>query len=101
MVKQKLVIIRGSDTSAFGNKFMRIKVNNTTGKRIKKAEWHCGKLIKDLGEYPEFPILLELTREETIQLQNKNVCYLYCYDEDDKLYICPNKGYFRTLPEKF
>ena len=94
------VLTRGDDSDAFGRRFLRIKLTNTTEFPVVRAEWHCGKLIKDLGENPEFPYTLVLTSAETKMLQNKNECFLICWDSEGRKYTCPQKGTFNTVPEK-
>lgn len=91
---------RGDDSAAFGRKFMKIKVTNKTLHTISRAEWHCGKVIIDLGENPEFPYYLQVTKDISKQFQNKNECYLICWDENGNKYTCPQKGTFTTNPER-
>ena len=74
-------------------------MNNTTGHKITRAEWRCGKLLKVI-ENPEFPYELQLTSEETRQLQNNNnICYLACYDENGEKRTCSGKLVYKTNPE--
>lgn len=93
-----MALTRGDSTKSFGGKFITINVVNNTGHPITRAEWRCGKILKVIDK-PTFPYDLQLTSEETRQLQDNNTCYLACYDENGDKRTCTGKLVYKTNPE--
>ena len=75
-----VTIFKGDDTGAFGNNFITINLNNPENYTISKAIFVCGS-IKKTFDNPEFPLTVNFSSEETIQLSPSNVCHLVLYDE--------------------
>ena len=68
-------IYRFDDTAAFGQDFIIINAIIPDGWEISKAVWKAGNIVKEF-QNPVFPIKINLTSEETGQLQSLNTCYL-------------------------
>lgn len=73
-------IYKGDDTRAFGGNFVEIKLVSEESAIISKAVFQCGDIRKEF-ENPTFPLIVNLTSEESRQLSNYNNCYLAVYDE--------------------
>ena len=76
------MIIRGDDTNAFGQDWLKINVDIPQTWNVSKAEVKIGSLLLSFEE-PEFPIVINLTSSQTEQLKDSNTCYLALYDENN------------------
>ena len=81
-------IYRGDNTGAFNNSFITIRAKVPEGQRIKLAKFKVGNLPAMTFENPEFPIVINLTSAQTLQLQQQNICYLAVYDELGRKATC-------------
>lgn len=80
-------IYKGDNTAAFGNNFITINLNNPLGYTVSKAILVCGCIQKTF-ENPEFPLIINLTSQETNQLRSSNVCYLVVFDSEGRQKTC-------------
>ncbi len=80
-------LYRGDDTLAFGGNFIRIDIENNTQFNIIKAEWKCG-VIKKVFNNPQFPLMINLTSDESEKLNTQNTCYLAVYDDLGRKKTC-------------
>lgn len=80
-------IYKGDNTGAFGNNFITINLDNPTGFTISKVIFTCGCIEKTFKS-PVFPLVVNLTSEETEKLRASNVCYLVAYDEQGRQKTC-------------
>lgn len=87
---------RGDDTNAFGAKFLEIYLENATGLKISKAEFRCGEVLKTIKD-PKFPLLIDLTTDESIKLRDINNAYLAIYDKDGLKRTCEGSITFETV----
>lgn len=99
MTPNDVLMFRGDDTDAFGGNFIRINLTNNTNYQVKKAVWSCGT-VKKTFENPVFPLIINLSSEETDQLLTENTCYLAVYDEFDRKKTCSSNLSFKTYPKK-
>ena len=76
-------IFRGDDTGAFEQSWLQINVDIPLTWIVSKAELKIGDLPVMIFEYPEFPLMINLTSAQTLQLKDKNTCYLALYDENN------------------
>lgn len=90
--KDKNAIYRGDNTRAFNQDWLVINANIPEGWVITKAEFKCGPILKTYpeneGDIVEFPLYVDLSEEETAQLQCENECHLAIYDN----YVDPKTG---------
>lgn len=89
----------GDNTAAFGGRFLRISLRNGTGLTISKAVFACGPVRVEFKN-PVFPLIVNLTEEQTSQLKCKNHCYLAVWDEDGRKRTCEGTLSFDTDPRK-
>ena len=91
----------GDNTAAFGGNFLTISLNNQTGSEInvKRAVFACGPIRVEFDN-PEFPLTVNLTEEQTAQLNCKNTCYLAVWDEQNRKLTCEGNLTFNTNPRK-
>lgn len=80
-------LFRGDDTLAFGGNFIKIDIENNTSFNITKAEWKCGTIKKTFTN-PQFPLMINLTSEESDKLNTQNTCYLAVYDDLGRKKTC-------------
>lgn len=80
-------IYKGDNTGAFGNNFITINLDNPLGFTISKAIFVCG-CIQKIFENPTFPLVINLTSEETKTLKPSNICYLVVFDSDGRQKTC-------------
>lgn len=80
-------IYKGDDTGAFGNSFITINLDNPNDYEVSKVVFVCGCVYKEF-ENPTFPIVINLTSEETNKLKASNVCYLVAYDSEGRQKTC-------------
>ena len=75
------------DTNAFNQNFLTIELENPTFLKIAKAEFRCGKILKEF-ENPVFPLHVDFSAKETDLLSYTNACYLAVYDEFGRKRTC-------------
>lgn len=81
-------IYKGDDTAAFGNDFITISLENPEEEAISKAIFTCGDKIEKVFLDPVFPLVVNLTSEETSILNSSNVCHLVVYDSEGRQRTC-------------
>lgn len=91
-------IYKNDDTRAFGNAFLTIKLKSETEVAISKAVFQCSDVRKEY-ENPTFPLIVNLTAEETAKLGNHNTCYLAVYDEYGYKQTCKGSLSFCAINE--
>ena len=89
----------GDNTAAFGGRFLRISLNNETGLAISKAVFACGSVRIEFKN-PVFPLIVNLTEEQSSKLNCNNTCYLAVWDEDGRKRTCEGSLNFNTNPRK-
>lgn len=82
-----LPIYKGDSTGAFGNNFITINLDNPNDYIVSRVIFVCG-CIKKSFENPQFPLIINLTSEETVKLSGVNVCYLVAYDSEGRQKTC-------------
>ncbi len=80
-------IYKSDDTGAFGNSFITINLDNPNEYIVQRVVFVCGCITKTF-ENPTFPIVINLTSEETKKLKPSNVCYLVAYDSEGRQKTC-------------
>lgn len=95
------VLTCGDNTAAFGGSFITINLNNKTGAEItiSKAVFACGPIHVEF-ENPTFPLVVNLTEEQTEYLSCENTAYLAVWDEEGRKRTCSGKITFKTQPRK-
>lgn len=88
-------IFKGDNTGAFGNSFITINLDNPNGYEISKVIFACGCIQKTYNN-PEFPIVINLTSEETSKLNASNVCYLVAFDSEGRQKTCKGTLTFKA-----
>lgn len=88
-------IYKGDNTGAFGNNFITINLDNPLGFTVSRVIFVCGCIQKTFNN-PEFPIVINLTSEETKTLKPSNVCYLVAYDSEGRQKTCKGTLTFPT-----
>lgn len=91
----------GDNTGAFGGTFLTISLNNNTGEQItvSKAVFACGSVRVEFKN-PVFPLVVNLTEEQTEKLNCKNTCYLAVWDDQGRKRTCEGSLSFNTNPRK-
>lgn len=92
-------LYRGDDTDAFGGNFIRVNIKNNTTYKITKCVWSCGT-VKKTYDNPIFPLIINLTSDETSKLLSQNTCYLAVYDEYGRKKTCKGKLTFDSNSKK-
>lgn len=92
-------LYRGDDTDAFGGNFLRVDLIGAPEAVITKADWICGQIVKSF-ENPEFPLVINLTQEDTAKLKSQNTCYLALYDENGRKKTCEGSLTFTAMPRR-
>ena len=87
--KNKELIVKGDNTAAFGGNFLTISLDNETGTEIivTKAVFACGPIRLEFND-PVFPLTINLTEEQTAQLDYENECYLAVWDGQGRKLTC-------------
>lgn len=80
-------IFKGDNTGAFGNNFITINLENPMGYEISKVIFACGNIQKSF-ENPVFPVVVNLSSQETEKLRASNVCYLVAFDSEGRQKTC-------------
>lgn len=94
------MITQGDSTSAFGNNFLEVNLENIEGKTVSKVVFVCGSLNIEY-ENPVFPLMINLTSEQTSELKcGKNTAYLIAYDENNQPKTCEGSITFTVNPRK-
>lgn len=88
-------IYKGDDTSAFGNSFITINLDNPLGYKVSKAIFVCGCIHKSF-ENPIFPLIINFNSDETESLRNINTCYLVVYDSEGRQKTCKGTLSFKA-----
>jgi hypothetical protein len=93
-------IVKGDDTNAFGGKLLLIDIEVPEGEEyiITKAIFKCG-CIRKTFENPVFPIEVNLSSDETKQLNPSNNCYLAVFDENGLKQTCEGTLRIEALNE--
>ena len=95
-----VTIVKGDDSSSFGGNFITINVSKVPeGFEISKAKFKCGCLPTMTFENPQFPIVVNLTSQQTRQLQQQNICYLAVYDGAGRKLTCKGSISFVAVDE--
>ena len=81
--QQKVEIFKGDDTAAFGGQLIRVNLVNPHDFVISRLVFVCNSIIKTFDS-PVFPLIINLTSEETLKLSLINVCYFVAYDEEGR-----------------
>lgn len=81
-------IYKGDDTAAFGNDFITISLENPESLVVSKAIFTCGDKIEKTFLDPVFPLVVNLTSEETEILNSSNICHLVVYDSEGRQRTC-------------
>lgn len=92
-------IFRGDDTDAFGQNWLTINAVIPTGWVIAKADVKIGDLPIKTFNNPVFPLSINLTNIETIQLSQKNNIYMKVYDTQGRGMTCQGTLSFPTQAE--
>lgn len=95
-----MTIYKGDDTGAFGKKLLTIELENEEEEEtvITKAEFQCGPVLLTFRN-PEFPLSINLTKEQSKKLDNRNKCYLRVYGEDGLRETCEGTLIFDAKDE--
>ena len=75
---------KGDDYNAFGENWVLIELDFPEDWVISKAEFKVGNLPLMKFIDPVFPIVVNLTSEQTINLKDVNTCYMAIYDEENR-----------------
>lgn len=91
----------GDNTGAFGGNFLTINLKNSSSSEIhvSKAVFACGPVRIEFNE-PVFPLVVNLTEEQTAQLSCCNTVYLAVWDEEGRKLTCSGSVNFKTQPRK-
>lgn len=95
-------IYQGDNTAAFGGNFMQINVSAGEGvpvPTITKAELKIGCFYKII-ENPTFPLIVNLTEDETAQLKTENTAYLAVWDAQGRKKTCQGSLVINTNPRR-
>lgn len=90
-----LPIFKGDNTAAFGNNFITINIDNPQEFQISKAIFVCGCIQKSF-ENPVFPLVINLSSQETKKLSSSNVCYFVVYDSEGRQKTCQGTLTFKA-----
>lgn len=94
------MITQGDSTSAFGNSFLEVNLENIGDKSVSKVVFVCGS-VKIEYQNPVFPLTINLTGEQTSELKcGKNTAYLIAYDENNQSTTCNGSITFDVSPRK-
>lgn len=88
-------IYKGDNTGAFGNSFITINLDNPDDYIISKVIFVCGCIQKTF-ENPTFPLVINLTSDETKILKPSNICYLVAYDSEGRQKTCQGTLTFKA-----
>ena len=91
-------IYKGDDTSAFGQHFIKIDVNNPAGYIISKCIFQCGPIQKVFTR-PQFPIYVDFSHVESERLYQASECYLQIFDEQGRRQTCKGTLTFTAQPK--
>ena len=92
-MSENIPIYKGDDTGAFGNQFITINLDNPDEYIISKAIFICG-CFQRTYKNPIFPLVVNLSSEETAQLKSTNICYLVVFDEEGRQKTCKGQLVF-------
>lgn len=94
------MITKGDSTSAFGNSFLEINLENADDYIVSKVVFVCGA-VRIEYDNPVFPLTVNLTSEQTSQLKcGNNTAYLIAYDENNQPQTCEGSITFQVSPRK-
>lgn len=95
------VLTCGDNTGAFGGSFITINLKNNTGREviISKAVFGCGPISLTFDN-PTFPLVINLSEEQTEYLSCENTAYLAVWDENGRKLTCSGSLTFKTQPRK-
>lgn len=94
-------IIKSDDTDAFGGNFLRVSLASPIpeGRTISKAVIAIGSIHKEYTN-PVFPLDINLSSEETAQLQCVNQAFMAVWDGDGKKATCEGTITVKAKPRK-
>lgn len=93
-----MTIYQGDNTAAFGGVFLTINISTPEGLEpppITKAELKIGCICKNFIN-PDFPLIVNLTEDESGKLQASNTAYLAVWDSEGRKKTCQGKITFAT-----
>ena len=82
------VIYKGDDTGANGQEFLRIYCQIPTGYSVSKIAVCITNLEPIEFENPVFPLVVNLTSDQTLRLSRNNTVTMIAYDEDGLQTTC-------------
>ena len=92
-------IYKGDNSGAFNANFITIKASIPDGWTVSKAKFKCGPLPVMTFENPQFPLIVNLSSQQTRQLSQQNICYLAVYDEEGRKLTCKGSVTFVAKDE--
>lgn len=94
-------LFRGDNTAAFGGNFLKINLTNESGvlPPITRAELKIG-CIRRTFENPTFPMMINLSEDESEKLQPVNNAYLALWDADGRKKTCQGTISILTNPRR-
>ena len=94
-----MTVRKGDDTNAFDFSFLTVELDNPENFLITKAEIKIGTIVKTI-ENPQFPLEVELSKNETIKLSEcRNQCFMAVYDDVGRKYTCEGSLVFPANPK--
>ena len=75
---------KGDDFNAFGEDWVEIELDFPEDWLISKAEFKVGNLPTMRFPNPIFPLVVNLTSEQSANLKDVNTCYMAIYDEEGR-----------------
>lgn len=75
---------KGDDFDAFDQKWAQIELDFPEDWIISKADFKVGNLPVMRFTDPVFPLDVNLTSEQTVNLKDVNTCYMAIYDDKGK-----------------
>lgn len=83
-------LYKGDNTGAFGNNFITINLDNPMGFEISKAQFviNGGTPYIEPVENPVFPLIVNLTSEQTQKLKTTNIGKLVVWDSQNRPKEC-------------
>lgn len=81
---------KGDDTGAYGNNFITINLKNPLNYEVSKAQFvvNGGCPHLDPVENPQFPMVINFTSEQTLQMRATNVGNLVTWDSQGRQKTC-------------
>lgn len=94
-------IFQGDNTAAFGGNFLIIRITTPSGiiPTISKSELKIGCIYKTFIN-PTFPLIVNLSENETEKLQASNTAYLAVWDNEGRKKTCVGKITFNATARR-